>query len=908
MIAPFITKQNNKVEYYSSAQKLEMRVSLTLTSTKMKTTTPFSQKIITAIFAAAALSFIGPALAFADTVSSNFENPPYTVGNINGQDSWSKTGGFDVAVVSNTFGFATFGSQSLRTSDSVTSDSFGDQTFAKPLADSVGETSSTASTFSPGTKQRHFEMQFDFASVTSTYQPGMHVSVSPDRGDGSRMSYLRFEDSPTGVNVFFDDVQQPTPCTPSGCANFVEIQAGTNLSRTAPHAIKLTLDVVDGPGNDVVKVYIDNALVHTGTSWEDYYRYDPEASAEQSPRIVKTVLFRESGTASTTDAGKGFLIDNLSLLSGPATAPTPTTVKVTIDKFIDGVQATTTTASSSSFTMNATWNATNIGADTGSFPLSPTGFNSPNPYEAVTSDMTTGASYSTNEVLNNVVASSCTTGTPYALVGYKIGDTLAQAQSASTTTSSPNFTNLTSNKVVLVLNQTCRVQSQNFLKVHILKFLDGQEATASSSNNYQFPMTATWQTANLNGGAQASGNYPLGTNFGGASSTYGADTASMQAPADYSTSEITNDVATSSQVLPTTMSCVAGKFRLLGYKTSSSSFEDAFTQPTSTAATFTGLNSDQFVLVLDETCPTTASLTVQKDAIGGNATFSFTGDNGIGPFDITTVSSTGSVTFSNLKPGTYHITEASTTGWRLVSNDCSTVAVTAGGAPVCVITNSKNSRLGEIRGTKFEDRDGNGKLADGDHHRLSGWTIFLDTNNNGVLNAGEPMTVTDDHGNYRFIGLVAGTYHVREVQQSGWMQTVPSLGRYDVSLAAGQIAKKKNFGNFQLGTVSGQKFNDKNGNGNNNHGEPGLSGWTIRMTKLNSNVSLTTTTDADGNYSFPNLGPGTYRIREVQKTGWVQTTKNPKDEKITSGENSSDNDFGNHLGRVRSDERFHRED
>jgi hypothetical protein len=45
------------------------------------------------------------------------------------------------------------------------------------------------------------------------------------------------------------------------------------------------MDVIDGPSNDVVKVYIDGALVHTGTSWENYYRYDSEASAEQSPRI-----------------------------------------------------------------------------------------------------------------------------------------------------------------------------------------------------------------------------------------------------------------------------------------------------------------------------------------------------------------------------------------------------------------------------------------------------------------------------------------------------------------------------------------------------------------------------------------------------------------------------------------------
>lgn len=251
--------------------------------------------------------------AYADSVSVDFENPPYILGNINGQDGWSKTGPFDVEVESNTYGFASFGLQSLRTSDAITSGSFGDQTFAKPLVDAAGEVDSTDGTFSRGTLQSHFETQFDLASALPTLQPGMHVSVSPDRGDGSRMSYLRFDDQSDGIHVFFVDVTDPGPL--GTVAAFNETAIGT-ISRT-PHTIKLTMDLLDGPGNDVVKVYIDGTLVHTGTSWEDYYRYDPESVAEQSPRIVKTVLFRESGAANIGNAGNGFLIDNYSAMSGP---------------------------------------------------------------------------------------------------------------------------------------------------------------------------------------------------------------------------------------------------------------------------------------------------------------------------------------------------------------------------------------------------------------------------------------------------------------------------------------------------------------------------------------------------------------------------------------------------------------
>lgn len=255
--------------------------------------------------------------AFADSLSINFESPTYTVGNIHGQDGWSKLGSFDVGVVTNTYGYASFGGQSLRTSDAVTSGSFGDQTFAKPLVNAVGEVDSTDGTFSRGTLQRHFEMQFDLASTLATLQSGMHVSVSPDRGDGSRMSYLRFEDQTDGIHIFFDDVQGTT-----NPANFVETDIAT-VSRT-PHAIKLTMDTVDGPSNDVVKVYVDGVLKITGTSWENYYRYDSESAAEQSPRIVKTIIFRESGSSNPEDLNNGFLIDNLSLSSGPILIGPPT--------------------------------------------------------------------------------------------------------------------------------------------------------------------------------------------------------------------------------------------------------------------------------------------------------------------------------------------------------------------------------------------------------------------------------------------------------------------------------------------------------------------------------------------------------------------------------------------------------
>ena len=411
--------------------------------------------------------FVLPLAANADSIGPiNFESPIYTPGPISGQDGWTASGasGSGCAVydegVANSLGKTGFDAQSFRISDAVTSGCFGDQAFAKPMTDSVGEAAATAGTFAVGTLQPHFEMQFDIAStVPDAQQPGMHLSVSPDRGDGSRMSYLRFEDQSDGIHVFFDDVTDVGPL--GTVAIFNDNDVGT-ISRS-PHTIKLTMDTVDGPGNDVVKVYIDGSLVHTGTSWEDYYRYDPEAAGEQSPRIVKTVLFRESGEANTNDAGKGFLIDNLLLSFGPIPSatptptPTPSAVSVHIYKYIDGVQATAANANSVDFPMVKTFNSTTYGSATdAAFTLGTAGWGTDPAYRASFANANVGADYATHEVTGGpVVGADCSTGQPFALVGYSVGATLEDAATATPSPTAPDFKNLQNDEYVIVQNHFC---------------------------------------------------------------------------------------------------------------------------------------------------------------------------------------------------------------------------------------------------------------------------------------------------------------------------------------------------------------------------------------------------------------------------------------------------------------------
>jgi hypothetical protein len=254
----------------------------------------------------------------------------YYVGPIHLQDDWTSSGAaapvcvgalLDHQVVSNALPntYPTFGSQSLRISNAVTTGCFGDQTFSKRLTDAAGESDADPSIYalSDATPKNHFEAQWDFAStMPGTEQPGLSVVASPDRGDGSRMSWVQMADTPEGLDINFYDVQGTTDP-----ANFVgPTSVASGLDRTVPHTIRITMDFVEGPSNDVVRVYVDGRLRLTGTSWENYYRYDSEAYPEHQGRvpIVNRILFRTGGTAAPATVTHGFVFDAFSMKSGNA--------------------------------------------------------------------------------------------------------------------------------------------------------------------------------------------------------------------------------------------------------------------------------------------------------------------------------------------------------------------------------------------------------------------------------------------------------------------------------------------------------------------------------------------------------------------------------------------------------------
>ncbi|MFC1481656.1 SdrD B-like domain-containing protein [Candidatus Neomarinimicrobiota bacterium] len=150
-------------------------------------------------------------------------------------------------------------------------------------------------------------------------------------------------------------------------------------------------------------------------------------------------------------------------------------------------------------------------------------------------------------------------------------------------------------------------------------------------------------------------------------------------------------------------------------------------------------------------------------------------------------------------------------------------------------------------------------------------SVFLDTNEDGLLDAGEngvagitvelldadgnvvATATTDSNGNYNFTNVPNSDYTVvvdPEGTLAGLSSTTGSNGAISVDGADVTV----DFG-YALPNVSGTVFFDLNKDGMQNPGEAGIAGITVTLSD-----GSTTVTDADGNYIFENVLPGTYTV------------------------------------------------
>ncbi len=140
-----------------------------------------------------------------------------------------------------------------------------------------------------------------------------------------------------------------------------------------------------------------------------------------------------------------------------------------------------------------------------------------------------------------------------------------------------------------------------------------------------------------------------------------------------------------------------------------------------------------------------------------NETFVKTGANGA-----YTINSFGGV-------GQYVVRLKPPVGWNQTTPASGAVVLNATNRAATFrnVTFAAQANPGSVRGTKYLDVNGNGTLDAADRG-LKGVTVYIDANNDGILNVGEHFTVTAADGSYVMHNVPAGAYVVREKPMAGF--------------------------------------------------------------------------------------------------------------------------------------------
>jgi SdrD B-like domain/Subtilase family/CARDB/FG-GAP-like repeat/Cadherin domain/RTX calcium-binding nonapeptide repeat (4 copies) len=185
--------------------------------------------------------------------------------------------------------------------------------------------------------------------------------------------------------------------------------------------------------------------------------------------------------------------------------------------------------------------------------------------------------------------------------------------------------------------------------------------------------------------------------------------------------------------------------------------------------------------------------------------------------------------------------------------------------------------------------------------------VWVDRNANGIQDSGDrglanvtvnlyntaanlvTTTTTNADGFYSFTNIPTSDYTVEVVAPNSYLfsdakqgtnialdsNVDPKTGKTDTFTANAGNNLAVDAGLYQLGSISGQKWHDIDGDGIKDATESGLKDWKIYLdTNTDGKLDpgeISTLTDDKGNYSFTNLRPGTYTVTEQIQPGWKQT-------------------------------------
>lgn len=204
-------------------------------------------------------------------------------------------------------------------------------------------------------------------------------------------------------------------------------------------------------------------------------------------------------------------------------------------------------------------------------------------------------------------------------------------------------------------------------------------------------------------------------------------------------------------------------------------------------------------------------------------------------------------------------------------------------------------RGAKLGGTLFEDVNGDGLQGGPGEGGLSGYVVkLLDSNGNWTGR----QAVTDANGDYLFDNLVPGTYAVRFVPNAATPFSQANIGGNDaidsdanpasgvtanVTVASGGDDRTLDAGVYRPAAIGDRVWEDVDGDGQQDAGEAGIVGATVRLLDASGNVLQSTTSGVNGAYSFTGLAPADYKV-EILKAGYTPTSKD-------SGADGTDSDI-----------------
>jgi protocatechuate 3,4-dioxygenase beta subunit len=261
-----------------------------------------------------------------------------------------------------------------------------------------------------------------------------------------------------------------------------------------------------------------------------------------------------------------------------------------------------------------------------------------------------------------------------------------------------------------------------------------------------------------------------------------------------------------------------------------------------------------------------------------------------GPVATTTTDSQGHYQFSGVAPGPYYVVFAAPPGFVFSPEGQGSDADATGTTATFSLTQGQsltqlNAGLNApgaggaavIGQYVWEDLNGNG-LQDAGESGIPNVTVQLLANNNVIA-----TTTTNATGYYDFLGVAPGTYTVRWVLPAGYAFTLanvgsnpalnssanPASGSASVTVTGTKDILTLDAGMYRPVIIRGTAWQDSNHDGIRQQGEAGLPNILVELVNQNNQIVATTTTDANGNYVFQNIAPGTYSVVFVPTGNWT---------------------------------------